>query len=220
MVLSYLSPSWFFGYDVFLEILFAITAIIISLFAFKIYKATNQNQIKLFGISFAFISLSYVLQSIFNYLAIEELNETYNLLSEMQTIIWFKAIGLYAHMLFMIIGLAILVYMTFKTKKIRVLWLLIVISLLGIFFSINMLYMFFLFSSIYLLILLFYFANNYFQNKQKKTLLIATAFLFMFFSSVHFLISVDHQLFYAIGHILELVAYILILINFYLVLYK
>ena len=62
-----------------------------------------------------------------------------------------------------------------------------------------------------------HFIKNYMNKKHPNTLLIALAFLFLLFGSFHFLISVDHQLFYAIGHILELFAYLLILLNLYLV---
>jgi hypothetical protein len=48
-------------------------------------------------------------------------------------------------------------------------------------------------------------------------MLVAAAFLFLLFGRAHFIMSVDHELFYALGHILELVAYIFILWNFYLV---
>ena len=215
MSLTYLAPSWFFGYDVILELLFAIIALTVSVFAFKIYKATVQKQIKLFGISFAFISISYFIQSFFNYLIISKTNENVCRILNLQSTFWFNSIGLYAHIFFMTIGLVVLAYMTFKTEKIRILWLMLTISLLGIFLSINKLYMFFLFSTIYLVFLSWHFIHNYLHNRQKKTLFIAIAFLFMLFGSMHFLVSVNHQLFYVIGHILELFAYLLIFYNFY-----
>lgn len=217
MSLTYLSPSWFFGYDVALEFLFAVISLMVALFAFKMYKATNQNQIKLFGISFSFISVSYFIQSIFNYLIISKANENICRAFKIQSIAWFDAIGLYTHILFMIVGLVVLVYMTFRTEKTRILWLMLSTSLLAIFLSLNTVHMFFLFSTIYLVLLSWHFITNYLQNKQKKTLLIAVSFLFMLFGSMHFLLSLNHQLFYAIGHVLELIAYLLILLNFYLV---
>ncbi|NOZ80637.1 MAG: hypothetical protein GXP63_03095 [DPANN group archaeon] len=217
MSLTYLSPSWFFGYDVVLELLFAAIALMVSIFAFRIYKATGQKQIRLFGASFACISLAYLIQSLFNYLIISKANEHICRALKIRSIAWFDAVGLYAHILFMTLGLVTLVYMTFKTEKSRILWLLIATSLLGIFLSMNTLYMFFLFSTIYLMFISWHFITNYLQNRQKKTLLIAVAFLFMLFGSVHFLMAVDHRAFYAIGHVLELVAYSLILLNLYLV---
>ncbi len=213
-----LIPSWFFGYDVALEFLFAVIAFIVAIFARRLYNVTNQRQIRLFSISFLFIAISYLIKSVFNYLIISKANENIHSAFKLQSIAWFDSMGVYAYMLFMTIGLVILAYMTFKTDKPRILWLMLSTSLLTIIFSVNKMYIFFLLSSIYLIFLLLHFASNYWRNKQKKTLLVAVAFLFLLFGSVHFFLSVNHQLFYAIGHILEFFAYLLILLNFYLVL--
>lgn len=219
MFFTYLSPNWFSGYDVTLELIFAIIATIISAFAFKIYRTTNLKQIKLFSISFGFIALSYVVQAIFNTAAIMEVHES-NILMELKSIVFLKIMGLYTHMVLTIIGLCILAYMTFKIDKTRVLWLMLIISILGIFLSVNNLFIFFIFSVVYLMAITWHFITNYLEHKEKKTLLIVTAFLFLLFGNLHFIMSVNHQLFYVIGHILELIAYMLILINFYLVLKK
>ncbi len=220
MSLAYLSPLWFFGYDVALEFLFAVVALMVSIFAFRIYKKTNQGQVKLFGISFSFISMSYFIQSFFNFLIVSEVNAHVCSALKIQSIQMFDAAGLYFHMILMTIGLAVLAYMTIKSEKIRILWMMIALSLFGIFLSASRLYVFFLFSTIFLILLEWHFITNYLQNKQKKTLFIAIAFLLMLFGNIHFLVSVNHQLFYVIGHVLELIAYLLILSNFYLVLKK
>jgi len=59
MVNMMLAPSWFFGYNVFLEAVFAIITIILGIYAIRIYLLTNQEQVKLFSISF-FASLSHI----------------------------------------------------------------------------------------------------------------------------------------------------------------
>lgn len=205
------SPSWFAGYDIMLRLSFAIITFIVSLFAFKIYKVSNLKQVKLFGVAFLLISISYFVQSIFNFLALYGQNIILNIGR-------LGIFGTYLYMALMTCGLVVLIYATCKTANKRNLLMLLSISFLGIFLSMNSYYMFFLFSAIYLFFLSWHFIENYLQNKQAKTLLIAIAFLFLMFSNFHFLISVNHQFFYVIGHVLELFAYLLILWNFYLVL--
>lgn len=219
MSLAYLAPSWFYGYDVILELLFAVITLVVALFAFRVYKKTDQRPVRLFGISFLLISISYIIQSIFNFLIISEMNRQICTMIKLNSIAFFNLLGIYTHMLFMTLGLVILIVMTCKAKK-RILWLLLLISILGIFFSSNSLYMFFLFSTIYLAFISFHFIKNYLNKKKTNSLLIALAFLFLLFGNFHFIISVDHALFYAIGHILELAAYMLIATNLYLVLKK
>ena len=217
MSLSYFAPSWFFGYDIALELIFTIITFVVAMFALKIYKATDQKQVKLFGISFLLMSISYFIESIFNFMILSKANEEICRVIKIQSIIFFDTMGIYAHMILMTLGLVTLVYMTFKTKKKRIFWLLLLTSLSGIILSRNKLYIFFVLSTIYLAFISWHFITNYLKNKQKKTLLIALAFLLLLFGDIHFMFSVNHQPFYVIGHVLELFAYLLILWNFYLV---
>lgn len=207
MVYAHFSPVWFVGYDVVLEAAFAVISLVISVFAFKIHKLSGQRQVRLLGLSFLFISLSYFIQSIFNYFIISRSNQ----------IILFDFLGVYAHMIFMTAGLVTLVYMTFKIEKLRLILFLALTSFFTIFLSRTVLYSFYVMSTFYLAFISWHFIKNYLDNKQAKTLLTASAFILLFFGSAHFILAVDHQLFYVLGHLLELFAYLLILLNLYLV---
>ena len=208
------SPKWFFGFDVALEFIFAIILVAVALFGFKIYKSTSQRYIKYFSLAFLFIGISYIIQSIFNYFMLSKLNQAICIMIKLQSVALFNLYGMYTHMLFMTIGLVILVYMSFKMESKKSLWLLMIISLLAIFFSYNPLYIFFLISSVYLIFLVWHFLENYLKNKTTNSLIITVAFLFLFFGNVHFAFSMQHNIFYVVGHILELFAYLLILMNF------
>ncbi|MFH1591126.1 MAG: hypothetical protein ABIC95_04325 [archaeon] len=175
---------------------------------------------RLLSISFLLISISYLIQSLFNFFIISKANQEICRIIKIESILLFDTLGLYAHISFMTLGLTLLAYMSFRTEKKRILLLLVAISMFGVFLSMNALYLFFLFSSIYLVFISWYFIENFLRNRQKKTLLTAIAFLFLLFGTIHFIFSVNHQLFYAIGHILELFAYLLILSNLLLVLKK
>ena len=214
---SYMAPQWFYGYDVGFELLFAVITIIVAIFAYRIYKATNQNYAKYLSIAFFLIGLSNIFQSIINFLILTKLNENICGFVKIQSVAYFNTIGAYIHMILFLIGLVYLVFMTFKSENKTILTLLVLVSLLSMFLSSNILYTFYLLSSIYLIIISLYFIRNYLKNKKTQTLLIAVAFLFLLFGSIHFLFSVNHQLFYAIGHLLEFIAYVLIFTNLIMV---
>lgn len=208
--------SWFLGYDILFEFVFAVISLILSIFAFRIYRITSETKSKLFGISFLLISISYFLQSMFNFLASSSINNSICAVTSISTDI-INYYGNYAHFLFMIVGLATLLYMTFNIKHPEVLAFLVILSISSFIMSNNIFYTFYLLSTIYLVFITWHFVKNYFYKKQKLSLLVALAFSFLLFGSIHFFLSVDHQLFYIIGHFLELTAYILLLINFYMV---
>jgi len=209
-MLSHFSPVWFFGYDVALEFLFFAVSLLVAVFSIKVYKHTYQKPVKLFAVSFIFISISYLIQSVFNFIM---LCEEHSLIS----VAILDTIAMYSHMLFMTIGLSILAYMTFKVDNKRLIALISIISLIAVFLSANPFYSFFLISSLYLGIVLIYFVLNYIKNPKRESLLIVIAFVFLMFGSIHFIFSLNHSLFYAIGHVLEFVAYVMILINLLMV---
>jgi hypothetical protein len=220
MSLAQLAPSWFIGYDILLEGLFAIITIGVALLAYKIYKNTGTKQVRHLSVAFLFIAISYILQSLFNAFAITQINESICSTLKVQNIYVFQMLGNYFQMLFMMVGLVILLYMTLKVEKQRILWFLLALTVLPLLLFPHTMQLFFFFATVTLGFILWHFIGNYKLHRQSKTLLITLAFLFLFIGKAHFLFAVNHQLFYVLGHILELIAYILILTNLILVLKK
>lgn len=220
MTLIYSAPEWFFNYAVTLELFFAIISLVIALFSYKLFRITNQHQSKLLGSSFFMISMAYFIQSAFNLAIVSKFNQTISTALGFQSISIFDLFGVYTHIIFMIAGFAVLSYMTFGVENKMLLAFIITVSIIPLFFGKDIYLMYYLISTIYLAFIFLYFIRNYFEKKQPLTLMIPIAFLFLLFGSAHYFISVDHSMFYVISHFLELVAYLLILINFYLVLKK
>lgn len=212
------SPEWFFGYDAALEFLFAIITIIVAGLAFHIHKRISEKQTKYLGFSFLFIGIGYLFQSILNFFVVTELNEKITEIINLRSIILFNTIGTDIQIFFMLIGIVLLTFMTIEPKNKKILYILLGITGLAIIFSFNPLYMFYAISSFLFIIIAEHFIINFKKHKQPKTLLIAIAFILLFFSKIHFLFAINHELFYVLGHLLELLAYSLILINFFMVL--
>lgn len=213
-------PEWFFGYDVLLELAFAVITLIVSFYAFKIYKLSGQRQSKLFGTAFLFISVSYFVQSFLNFLIISKLNENICATFKINSIHFFNTLGVYTHIILFGIGLVTLTYMTLRIKNVKTYSLLLIITILSLLLSSNTLYLFYLLSSVLLIYIFVHYLTNYLNNKQSKTLLVLIAFAMLLFGHIHFIFSLNHGLYYVIGHFLELVAYLLILINLILVVKK
>lgn len=216
----YLVPSWFFGYDIVFELAFAIITLVVSIFAFRIYKLTDQRQSSLFGISFLFISISYFIQSFLNFAIISRLNEGICRVMNISSVNILNNIGIYANMFFFISGLLTLTFMTLKERSMKSYSLVVVLILLSLVFGSFKLHLFYLLASILLIYISVHYFWNYIRNRQLKTLIVFIAFIFLLSSTVHFIFSVNHSAYYVLGHFLELVAYLLILINLILVVKK
>lgn len=206
-------PHWFAGYNAVLEILFFAISFLVGTYALKIYRLSGQRQLKLFGISFLLISASYFIQSVLNFLSRYSMAGGCNMqsMSSMHTL---NIAGIYAHMLLFIIGLVTLAYMTLKIKDLTPYFLFAAIAIGALFLSSSKLYFFYVISSILLVYISFFYLRNYLQSKKASALVVFIGFLFLLFAKMHFIFSVDHGAFYVAGHLLEFIAYALILTNF------
>jgi hypothetical protein len=217
MAIPYFSPGWFFGYDVILELTFAIILFIVLLFAHRVYKTTSQRQVQIFGIGITFLMGAYVVQSIFNFLTVYQLHNNISFLSKAQYYLVYQFLGTYSNMLLMNVGLILILFMTFRTENYKILAIMLATSLLSMLMCDSPFNLFSMLVTIYLIFIAWYFVRNYVTNRNKKTLLVAVAFIFLLLANAHFIFSINHQIFYVLGHLLELIAYVFILWNFYLV---
>lgn len=216
----FMTPGWFLNYGMVFELAFAIITLIVGVFAFKIYKLSEQKSAKLFGIAFIFISLHYFIQSFLNFSILSTLNQNICNMMKINNVNTLNIMGAYSHMFFFVIGLATLTYMTLKINSKITYALILALPLTSIIFAENKLYLFYAMASILLIFITIHYIKNYIKNKQIKTLFILVAFIFLLFGNLHFIFSMNHEIYYFIGHFLELIAYFLILLNFILVLKK
>lgn len=213
-------PSWFFGYGVILELAFAIITLAVSLYSFKIYRMSDQEQSRLFGISFLLFSISYFIQSALNFAILSEFNERFFSIVDLQKVLTLDNLSIFVHMILFTLGLVTLTYMIIEKKKKWIYPTMIGIAMLFLIFSVNKVQLFYVLSSFLLIFILAHYIGNYTKNKKGKTLLVLIAFAFLLLGHLHFILLAQHSLFYVIGNFLELIAYILILINLLRILKK
>jgi len=214
MALAYYLPKWFFSYDVILELAFAIILFLVAFLAFRIYRITGHKPTRLLGMGFLFISLSNFLESILNFLMIAKTD--YGAFENLSLPL-LNYLSVNSYLIFTILGLATLLYMSFKTEKTRILGFLILISLLFVFLSKDPVYYFYILATIYLIFISSFFIKAYLKNRKFDAFLIALAFVFLLMDRALFLFLFDRELSYVLGHFPELIAYLLILLNFYII---
>jgi hypothetical protein len=218
MVHTYLVPSWFLGYDVVMQLVFAIITLTLSIYAFRIYRLSNQRPLRLFASSFLFISLAYIIESAFNFLALSKLDDQISLAMKLFSFQVIETIGFHFRIILFTIGLVVLVYMTLKVKSTKTLSLLLIIALLSLVFTENPLFLYHLLSSILLVYISLHYLFHYLENKRTNTRIMLFAFALILLSNIQFIFSVNYNaVYYVVGYFLELAAYILILINLMMV---
>jgi hypothetical protein len=212
IITSYIIPKWFAGFSIIMEILFGIVSALVSAFAYKIYKISNEKNIRMFSIGFLFIFISYVLRGIINLFIVSQLTgdvRTINL-DHLQSA---ALIGVYLHMAFFIIGLITIFYANIKTNKKESYFLMLGLGLLSVFTYIGYIAAFHLTAVLLLLFINYHYAKDYIKNKNHRTLLVFMAFILLLLSHAAYLTPDIEIQVYVISHFLELIAYFLILFS-------
>ncbi len=208
----YYSPRWFYGYDIILEVLFALITLTVAVYAFRVYRLSDQRDSKLFGSAFLLISISYSLWALLNGFAVSELGNARTILELEQANIW-RYLGIYAHILFFLSGIATLTYMTLKVRSAKIYSLLLIFVIVSVLLVDEKYLITYLLSTIMLLYVIGSYINEYGRNKNKKVFSTLLAFVFLLLGGAEFIFSPSRNTFYVLGHILELAAYGLILVS-------
>ncbi|MEK6889079.1 MAG: hypothetical protein AABW80_03140 [Nanoarchaeota archaeon] len=210
MAYAYIIPEWFFGLDITLEIIFGLITLLVSIFAFNIYKTSKERSIGLLSLSFLFISLSYLTWAFVNLVIAPTLVDKLRIIT-LGTVPKAFILAIYTHYGLFILGLVTLAYTTFQVKKIRIYYVLSIISILVVVVSVNKL----ITSRIVSAFLLFFITYHYFKEwrnkRNKRALWIFGSFFLLTLGSIDFIFSANFYATYVIGHILEFGAYSLIL---------
>ncbi len=214
--LLYYSPTWFLGYDIVLELIFAIITLTVAAYAFKIYRLSEQRELKLFGLSFLLISFSYSFWALLNGFAISELTEATSILDLAHATIY-SVIGVYFHILFYLGGMITLTYMSLKVKSTKVLVLIISLILLFMLNVEEKYLLLYLVSAVLLIFVTYGYIEDARAHQNKKTWPLILAFILLFLGRFDFIFSSRDYRFYVIGHFLELAAYLIILTGLILV---
>ncbi|MBW2992505.1 hypothetical protein KY345_04780 [Candidatus Woesearchaeota archaeon] len=217
---TYFAPEWFFGYDIVLELIFVAIILAVSYYALKVYKLSGLRQSKHFSLAFMFIAASYFVQSVYNFWIISLINKGVTTVLGVIGLNAFNITGYFFQIFFFLLGLITLLYMTLKIKSRKTYFLIVILTAVALLLTPNRIYAFYLLSSIFLIYLVIHFFNYYMKKKQAKTLLVLSAFAFLLFGSIQYILSLNNGLFYVLGHFSELIAYSLILINLILVVKK
>lgn len=235
MTYFYLVPKWFLKFGIGIEIFFAVIAFAVALFAIKIYGISRQREIRLFGVSFFLISFSYLILALINLAVI---SPTIIRLAQLTTsnIARLGAIGVFSYTLLFISGLITLVYTTLRIKSWKVYYIILSLSLIIMitplvivtflydpieFRSLYTILLTFRILSVFLLTFILYnYVEEYVRKKNKKTLLVVVAFSFLLISNAEFIFSFVYYEAYIMGHILEFIAYLFILLSLILTIKK
>jgi hypothetical protein len=207
---TYTIPSWFFGFDIGMELLFAIITITVSIFAMKVYNISKERKIKIFAAAFGLIGISYIVWAFANLWFVQLIGEGFKQVS-LNDFLILDIMAAYSFMVVFTLGLVLLVYVACDIKDLRFFSLIFGLSLMVIAASTHKLVTFRILSVFLLFFIVMHYVNEFAERKGKRSLSIMIAFSLLLLGSADFILSPVYYQAYVIGHLLELAAYLIIL---------
>lgn len=212
-----LTPDWFLGKDVIIDIFSFIVLFLFFILSFKNYKLDKNKKFLFLGIGFGLISLAQlatIMTKLILYsdtTVVRQIGQAIITYSVVHSVDVFYYLGFFFYRLFTLLGLYVIYKLPLEREHkkdfILTLFFIIVISAL----SQNIAYLFRLTA----LILLVFITRNYYvvykKNKSKKTLLLVLAFGILAVSQIMFSLASPGSFIAVIANIWELISYIILL---------
>ena len=212
-----LTPDWFLGKDVIIDVFSFIVLLLFFILSFKNYKLDKNKKFLFLGIGFGLISLAQLatimtkLVLYFDTTFTKQIGQAIITYSVIKTVDIFYYLGFFFYRLFTLLGLYIIYKLPLEKEHKKdfflALFFIIVISIL----SQDLTYLFRLTA----LILLLFITRNYYvvykKNKSKKTLLLVLAFGILATSQIMFALSRQGSSISVIANLWELISYIILL---------
>lgn len=211
MVDSYVIPTWFFGFDIGIGFLFSLISFAVAFMSLKLFTISEEKSFKNFGLGFLLIALSYIVNTGLKIFIVNQLDKNFHGFS-LEHLTYIGLFSTYLYMFLFIAGIITLAYTTFKVKKPGMLYLLITTSFLVPVVSIAKIKTFGILSVFILSYLTYHYFIEWHENKNRKTIAMFLAFLILLLSNLSFAFSPNYYAAYILAHILELGAYLLILL--------
>jgi hypothetical protein len=212
----YFVPEWFYNIDIILSILFVVITGLVAAHSFKVYQLSKEKTFKLFGISFIFLSLSYLLRMLLNIYLTSFADNTPGILRLLFGMTPYGEIIIYTYVLLFILGYLTLAYTTLKIKSTSAYFMLAALSIISIIASDDKSLVFYLIASIFLLFLTVHYFKLARQDKKSKGVrVIFASFLLLLISNIWFMFIGNYNFYYGyiISEIGEILAYSLIAVT-------
>ncbi|MBT4540012.1 hypothetical protein HOC35_00725 [Candidatus Woesearchaeota archaeon] len=216
------SPKWFYGVDVISSLIALVITFLIAGFSYKIFKFCKDKKYKYLTLSFLTLSASFFFKLLTNitvYYDVSKMSKFAGLVlkySTLESSDLFVSIGFIGSRFLFLAGLMGLFYLLYQHRDRKLLIIMTWLILLATWFSLRN-YFFYHATAILFLALLFWYYYNTCKDarrkKRKSLRYLMFTFWFLGLSQLSFIFVFMNLHMYAIAESLQLVGFLLLLIN-------
>ena len=219
------SPKWFWGKDIFIDLIGIFVLVLIAVFSMRYYRLKKNKNYLYLALSFYIIALAFMSKILTNFTLYHKVLETttiglftitYTRIKNSEILFY---IGFLFYRLFYLFG-AYLLYAIYEKQSKPNMVLVSFFIIVSTFFSVSPFsYYIFHISSLMLLgIVTYKYYNTYRKNKHPATRMLASSFAVISSSHLFFMLVNAEKNFYVAAEILQLIGYVALLITFITVL--
>jgi hypothetical protein len=217
------SPRWFYGRDIFIDVISMLVLILIVFFTTKAYFLTKKKNYFFLSASFFLILFSMLGKILMNFTIYNEIVDTRHV--GFATLTYEKIVssdnlyfaGFLFFRIFTLFGLYLL-YSIYHKKGVGNLLFVFALIAIAMFYSHSSLFIFHFLSFIILFLITLQFFNNYKQHRHINTKLLVYSFSIITISQLISIFIKTDQLFYVVAEIIQLIGYFILLVAFIMVL--
>jgi len=218
--------EWFFGKDIFIDSISLVVLLLIAFFATKYYFVKKSRNYLFLALSFYSIALAFLCKILITFTINYRILHR-EVISSMQyttTIVQSSEILLISgdlfYRLFTLIGLFLLYSIYERQSKANIILMTYLLALSALFTKDQypLYYLFYLTTFLFLGIITHRYYQNYKENRETTTGMLAASFCIITLSQLLFVLKVITKSFYFAGEIVQLIGYISLLATFIMVL--
>ena len=217
------SPKWFYGRDLWMDIISVLVLLLISFFAIQYYRLGRNKNYLCLSLSFLFLSLSFIGKILMSFAIYNQIIDTRNY--GFATITFEKLVssdnlffvGFLGYRLLTLFGLYIL-YSVYNRQTKGSIFLISYLIFALTLFTHTSYYMFQITALILLSLVTLHYFRNYYRTRLPASKFLAASFFVITISQVGFVFIKVDELFYPVSEIIQLIGYMLLLLTFIMVL--
>ena len=216
MVKIVLTPDWFIGKDIMIDLFSFLVLVIFAILAYRYYKLSKNRNVLYLGSGFGLIAiaqLATILTKLVLYYDIgptQQIGEAIITSQIVSSVDFFYYAGFFFHRLFTLLGLYILYRLPREKKSIGDYGLMLYFIFISAFLGDEFFYIFHLTALFLLILIVENYVKIYKENKFFNTKILIVAFSILAFSQLIFVLSQIDVLF-VLGNIVELISYTIFL---------
>ena len=221
-------PEWFYGFDSIIELIAIIVSVLLVYYSYKCFKLTKEKKYLYFSTAFLSLTVAFIAK-ILGTLTIYRptitrttLGSTIHQTFTSMTPYSINAIAFIVFIFFTLLGFMILflIISRLRWNNQRVIALLLYFVFLATWISVIHYQLFYLTTFVLLLLVTYSYYKNYLEIRSEKARFVAIAFGILLISQAFFIFVIYSEIIYVLAELLQLMAFIYLLIPFILIFKK